>query len=250
MKTTTISAVISVAALAGGLLVSASAPAAVTTAAAPRSDFWSQVIRDDLDRWPSDAPSNSGHTVEEECGEDGWQDASGSLKVSQTGTGSRVTVTIRKAKPDTLFTVWVRLRGDGPDGDLIGPNPMSGGGATALVAGRELDTALLQSPPFEGTTDPGNGFTTDRRGNARWTIDLDYPIVGGAYPFRRAGVEAVQQLADTGSSGPLVRVPAPIVDPRDPAVSGPFLIRIVSHCQDGVAHGLSPAARETWFQYP
>lgn len=248
MQLTTFKSVVSVAALLTGLAATAGTVQA-TRSSDPPSDFWSQVVRAELDRWPSDAPSNSGHTVDEECGEAGAE-ATARMTITQTGSGSRVTMTVRDARPDTLYTVWLRLRGDGPGGDAIGPNPMSGGGATALLPGTELDTALGQSPPFAGTTDPVNGFTTDRRGNARWTIDLDFPVIGGAYPFHRASAEAVQALADAGSSWPLVRVPAAVVDPTDDGIDGPFLIRVVSHCQDGLAHGLSPAARETWFQYP
>lgn len=222
---------------------------AALSMAAP-SDPMTQLIRDEMSRWPSDAASNSGHTVEEECGQSGWQKAKARLKVSQQGTKSRATIIMWQAKPNTLYTVWVRLRGTSPDGVEIGGSPMSGGGATPLLPGHSLDEAIGQSPPLPGTPDPVNGFTTDRRGRATWSVDLDFPLVGGAYPFHRAGDEAVADLIDAGSGWPLARTPTAIFDPRESALSGPFFIRVVSHCQDGLSHGLSPANRETWFQYP
>ncbi len=242
---------IGIAVLAAGLVLALLAPIGPASSnARSQGGAWPEVVRSSLDRWPSDAPSNSGHTVEEECGESGWQKAQGQIKITQTDTRSRVTITIWKAKPNTLYTAWLRLNGTGPGGDTIGGNPMTGGGATALLPSSGLDTALLQSPPLPGTDDPLNGFTTNRDGRATWSTVLDFPVIGGAYPFQAASDEAVQALADAGSTWPLVRIPSPVVDPTDPDITAPFLIRVVSHCQDGLAHGLSPAARETWFQYP
>ena len=62
--------------------------------------------------------------------------------------------------------------------------------------------------------------------------------------------DGVQALIDAGSTWPLVRIPSPVVDPTDPNISGPFMIRVISHCTDQQGHGLSPAVREAWFQYP
>ena len=70
----------------------------------------------------------------------------------------------------------------------------------------------------------------------------DFPVVGGAYPFQEAttsrpGFEGVPKVA--------LAIPTP-----ETSSGTPFLIRVISHCTDQSSHGLSPATREAWFQYP
>ena len=81
-------------------------------------------------------------------------------------------------------------------------------------------------------------------------VALDFPLVGGAYPFQAMSDDAVNLLRGGGSSWPLERKPSPVANPADPNIGGPFMLRVISHCQDGLGHGLSPAQREAWFQYP
>jgi hypothetical protein len=217
------------------------------------------VINSDMPRRPAGSTSGSGDTVEANCPTDpsgnAWQDATADLQVTQVGDTSSVAVKVRGAVPNTVFTVWMRMAGSGPGDETganggIGPNPMNGGGATPLLPGYALDNALHYSPPFAGTSNPTNGFTTDKNGNAFFKIDLDFPVVGGAYPFHRASTQAVQDLRNAGSTWPLARKPAAIVNPADAGIGGPFLLRVISHCTDQQGHGLSPAVREAWFQYP
>ena len=211
-------------------------------------------INGDMTRRAPDSTSGSGHTVEVHCPADpsgnAWQGATATLKIEQHGISSKVRVKVKGAVPNTLFTVWLRMAGIGPGGNAIGPNPVNGGGATPLLPSAALDGALRNSPPFPGTPTPTNGFITDRRGNATFTIDLDFPIFGGVYPFQRASAAAVQELIDAGSSWPLMRIPSPVVNPAEPGISAPFRLRVISHCTDGLGHGLSPATREAWFDYP
>lgn len=193
--------------------------------------------------------SGSGDTILANCGpSSGEQEAE--LEIKQVGESSRVEIEVENARPHTVYTVWLRMKGNGPGGDTIGGSPMTGGGATPLAPGSALDNMLHYSPPFAGSPTPTNGFTTDAGGNAQFSIELDFPVVGGAYPFQLASDTAVQALRDAGSNWPLVRVPAPVVNPTDPNISGPFLMRIVSHCTDQQGHGLSPGTREAWFQFP
>jgi hypothetical protein len=193
--------------------------------------------------------SGSGDTILDNCGpSSGNQTAT--LKVKQRGDSSKVQIEVRDANPNTLYTVWLRMRGYGPGGVTIGGSPMNGAGATPLSPGYALDDLLYDSPPFAGNPNPTNGFTTDANGDADFQTDLDFPVVGGAYPFQKASDEAVQALIDAGNTWPLVRIPSPVVNPEDPNISAPFLIRIVSHCTDQLGHGLSPGIREAWFQYP
>lgn len=212
------------------------------------------VINDNMSRRAPGSSSGSDDTVEANCPADptgnAWQDATAKLRIIQVGEGSSVTLKLRNAVPNTLFTVWLRLRGKGPDGSAIGDSPMTGGGATPLATGTMLDQLLRHSPPFPGTPNPPDGFFTDHRGYAYHLMFLDFPVVGGAYPFHRASDEAVQDLINAGSGWPLERRPSPIVNPADPDIEGSFLLRVVSHCVDQLGHGLSAGKREAWFQYP
>ena len=202
-------------------------------------------------------PSGSGDTILDMCGaSSGKQQAT--LEVTQSGSSSKVEIQVSDARPDTVYTVWVRMKGtaDGTGLDF-GGSSLTGGGATPLAPGSDLPTLMANSPGANptGTTNPVNGFTTDANGDADWSINLDFPVQGGAYPFNAVGA-----------------APVAIVDPTQYGVSAPFLMRVVSHCQDDAAHGLSPSGsnakdsygdiiydangdgkrdgREAWFQYP
>jgi hypothetical protein len=144
----------------------------------------------------------------------------------------------------------MRMTGNGPDGSVIGGSPLTGGGATPFAPGSALDSMLHYTPPFPGSATPTNGFTTDSSGNATFSIGLDFPVVGGAYPFQKASAQAVADWQAAGGNATAERKPSPIVNPADPGISAPFLLRVISHCTDGLGHGLSPAKREAWFQYP
>ena len=96
-----------------------------------------------------------------------------------------------------------------------------------------------------GSTAPlCNSFSTDSSGNGTFKTDVNFPIVGGAYPFQQSGGASARPGHDDHAD-----VPTAIVDPRT-GNGGPFLFRVVSHCTDGANHGLSPATREAFFQYP
>ena len=218
----------------------------------------SQLVDAEMERISPDKKSGSGHTVMEQCAEakknNGWLSATANIKIKQNETNSAVAFQITNAKANTLYTAWLRMAGKGPGNEddkeiKIGPNPMNGGGATALLPSTDLDEAILQSPPFNGTKSPKNGFTTDKNGSANFSVNLDFPLIGGAYPFHRASKISVSKLRDAGSKWPLIRKPAAIVNPAEKEIIAPFMIRIISHCQDGLAHGLSPSKREPWFQW-
>jgi hypothetical protein len=116
----------------------------------------------------------------------------------------------------------------------FGGHPILGTGGTSLSRGDELrDVVIPNSPPNPGTREPSNGFTTDAMGNGALEKALDFPVIGGAYPFNLVGA-----------------APTAIVNPADQGVTSGFLLRIVSHCQDGLAHGWSAGDREAWFDFP
>ncbi|VAW76589.1 hypothetical protein MNBD_GAMMA15-446 [hydrothermal vent metagenome] len=191
--------------------------------------------------------SGSGHNVLDQCGAgvENWNGATASIEIEQKKGRGEVEIEVKGAKPNTVYTVWLRVKGKDASGANFGGSALTGGGATPLAPGSALD-AIIHYSPFAaapgnlGTTNPTNGFTTDANGNAEFEIYLDFPVIRGAYPFNLA-------TAPT-PVGP--GVPVAIVNPTEAGVNAPFLIRIVSHCQDGLAHGLSPANREAWFQYP
>lgn len=222
------------------LLVSATAFASNTLA-----DFTA-----DMTRYPPDDLSNSGHDVRTFCGDgvEGFDSASATIEVYQKGTkNSRVIVKVENAKPNTLYTLWLRVKGNDQEGNSFGSLPITGGGATPLTASSNLDV-LVEQWVGDGTDNPANGFMTNRNGKGRISLNLDFPVEGGAYPFNNISADALALAKEKNESA--LATPTAIVDPRQDGVDGPFYIRMVSHCQDGLAHGLSPADRETWFEYP
>ncbi len=208
----------------------------------------SSVIDDNMSRRGPGSASGSGDTVEANCALDpsgnGWQGATATLEVSQKGDASRVEIEVNGAAPDTLFTVWVRIKGK--NGLNSAGSPLTGGGATPLAPGSALDALNGISPWVDpaGASASINSFTTDASGRGEFKTTLDFPLVRGAYPFQ------MTTTSRPGHEGH-ANVPTAIADPREPGQEGtPFLIRVVSHCTDSASHGLSPATREAWFQYP
>ena len=207
-------------------------------------------IDDDMTRRAAGSTSGSGHTVEAECPIDpsgnGWQGATATLQIKQKGARSSVKIEVDGAVPDTLFTVWVRMKGVA-HGDSFGGSPITNGGATPLSHTDGLAQLVADWVGAGSPTQP-NGFTTDAYGEADVKLDLDFPVVAGAYPFNRMN-DTDLLLAKT--KNPVAQpIPTAIVDPTDSGIGAPFLLRIVSHCQDDLGHGLSPGGREAWFQYP
>jgi len=204
------------------------------------------VIDGAMPRRSPGSASGSLDTVEANCTADpsgnGWQGATATLKVKQKGAGSTVEIEVEDAVPNTVFDVWLRIKGEPGFNDA--GSPLTGGGSTPLAPGTELDALNAISPWVDpaGASSSVNSLTTDVDGNSSFTVDLDFPVVGGAYPFQKASGERPGQEASPN-------VPTAIVDPRT-GNGGPYLIRVVSHCTDQVIHGLSPATREAWFQYP
>lgn len=208
----------------------------------------SKVIDDDMSRRGPGSTSGSGDTVEANCPLDpsgnAWQGATATVEVKQKGSGSKVEIEVEGAVPDTLFTVWLRIKGK--NGLNSAGSPLTGGGATPLAPGTALDDLNAISPWVDpaGAGSSANSFITDASGYGSFEIELDFPVVGGAYPFQATATSRPEHEGHAN-------VPTAIADPR---VAGqgdtPFLFRVVSHCTDGASHGLSPSTREAWFQYP
>ena len=214
-------------------------------------------VNENFERFDPGSPSNSGHTVIKECdgafdGSDyqGQLPASARISSVQLGGNTYLSVTLEHAKPNTLYTVWLRVKGVDREGHSFGGSPLTNGGATPLASGSKLDDLESISPwNSPGSTRLANGILTNAGGWGQLITKLDFPLRGGSYPFNKissASLENIRNLQNPSAKA----VPVAIVNPRDSNVDGPFAIRIVSHCQDGLGHGLSPADRETWFDWP
>jgi hypothetical protein len=200
------------------------------------------IVDAQFSRLPPDTLSGSKHSIEENCGLDArgkvWPNATARLSIQQSGGTSRVEVEIDQARPRTYFTTWLRVKGEG-----YGGSPLTGGGATPLAPQTDLDNLITYSPFGEkkdGSNSLSNGFWTDDDGNAKFSVNLDFPVVGGAYNFGLATLET--------PLGP--GYPVAIINPALPGHSGPFFIRLITHCSDNLGHGLAPGNREAWFQFP
>lgn len=198
-----------------------------------------------FDRFAPTVENRPGYRVDKECGGsyDGsdypdQEPAKARLGTYQSGNKTHVIIDMRHGRPNTLFTIWM----------LVGNNPLTGGGPTPLAAGTKLDE-LTADWLGEGTANPANGFTTDSSGSGFFSAVLDFPLHGGRYPFNKVSASTLEDIK--ASRNPLATgTPAIITDPRDEGVKAPFFLRIVSHCQDDLAHGLAPGGhRETWFDF-
>lgn len=207
-----------------------------------------RVTHDTFERFAPDIPSPTGNTVIDDCqaggieDRDGWLAATADLKLRQVGGHTAVVIKVRDARPDTYYTVWLRLAGTDSNGNVYGTSPLTGGRGTPLVASDDLPAMLATTGEGNGSDDQVNGFRTNGQGHARIRIDVDFPIMGGAYPFHRfPGFDPTDS-----------RLPAenPVIHPSPlPGSQAPFTIRIASHCTDDVGHGLAPGAHENWFDW-
>jgi hypothetical protein len=201
-------------------------------------------INDDMSRRPANSASGSGHTVEGNCGGD-YQNSTAHISVEQDNAGSHVQVQINDGVPNTHYTVWMRVKGGAGFNDA--GSPWTGGGATPLCSGTEFASLNANSPwnnAAGSTAELCNSIMTNSNGDGKLRTVVNFPIVGGAYPFQQAGGASARPGHDDHAD-----VPTAIADPRT-GTGGPFLFRVVSHCTDNANHGLSPATREAFFQYP
>lgn len=181
-------------------------------------------------RLAPDASDPNGHNAKEHCGGD-FQDANAEISIQQEGDASTVQIKVSNARPETLYTTWLRVKGktQGDAGVEYGGSPLTGAGSTPLAPSSAIENlaAITETP---GSTEVANGLWTDANGDGVLVAELDFPILGGAYPFHRYDA----------SLAPLAIVGAPFA---------PFMIRIASHCTDEMGHGLKAGSREPWFDW-
>lgn len=188
----------------------------------------------------------NGNSILANCGAD-HPDARAGMDVRQSFGTTDVTITVADARPDTLFTVWLWLGGTDPQGEAFGGNPVSGKSGAPFAPSTAYEELLAATGPGNGVTEGANVFTTDAQGNAVFTTTLDFPLFGGAYPFHRiTGFDPDDPRLPIADAR---RYPVALVSSGE-SYEAPFLIRIASHCTDGLSHGWLAGPREPWFDYP
>lgn len=227
----------------------------VFTSGASSSGRW-----EELSRWDPDTPSPTGQRVSVECNPAGttdpetWGDARAALLLNERQGTSKLTFRVRNARPDTLYTIWVRLLGEDSNGNPYGGSPLTGIPVTPLVTSDELPEQLAATLPNPGSDTLSNGFRTNRHGHGQLTLRVDFPISSGAYPFQRfPDFDAVADdialtnptnVARLGGEAAAIR-PVAITD----GSQAPATILIASHCVDDTGHGLLPGPHENWFTW-
>ena len=139
------------------------------------------------------------------------------LRIREKNNGkTKVVIRIRKAKPNHIYTVWLKLDG---------VSPISGGGATPLAAPADIANIIANADTQSASAD--NAFYTNSRGHGYLEVWFpDHVFSTGIYKFSD-------------------------VDPNfaDVAIgTSPFTIRVISHCTDDLQHGLSAGTHEPTFQ--
>jgi len=183
-------------------------------------------------------PSGGGGTVLNNCGGEAYDNASASIMVEQEGGESEVKIKLRNARPNTVYTAWIRLKGADSNGGSYGGSPITGKPPTPLSPSTDVAGMIPFTPPNAGSADLSvvtNAIMTDDKGKGELETTLDFPLIRGAYPFNLVGAYP----------------PVAIANPAEDGIGAPFLLRIVSHCLDGVGHGLLTGPdREPWFDWP
>lgn len=193
---------------------------------------------------PSEADSN-GNSIATNCPQD-YPDATASMDVNQGLESTDVTINVAGAQPDTLFTVWVWLKGTDAQGNTFGGNPLSGKSGAPLAPSTAFAELRDATGEGNGVTEGANVFTTDADGNATFSTTLDYPLFGGAYPFHKIeGFEPGDERFPEGAS----LYPVAIVSSAE-SYDAPFMVRIAAHCTDGLSHGWAASVREPYFDFP
>ena len=189
-------------------------------------------LKNAFTRLPAEAEDPNGNTMLANCGGETYDNAAATITLDQRYRSDTVHVSLTNAHPDTLYTLWLRLRGktEGENGVSYGGSPITDAGSTPLAPSSELADLIAASADGAGSADVANGFMTGSDGSGEATITLDFPILGGAYPFHKAD----PTLA-----------PVPIMG----APFAPFMVRLVSHCTDNIGHGVSAGTREPWFDW-
>lgn len=167
------------------------------------------------------------------CGGE-YKTQSARLVMYEYGGQTLIYISVKRSVPNAFLTIWLKH---------AGTSPLTGAGATPLAnpddivalsditpAANLTATAMalgLMGDDGSGGTVAANGFWTDSRGNGTFIALLDYPVTRGAFQYSEFS-NTLNPLASDNM---------------------PFTLRIISHCFDGVAHGLIPGKHEQLFDW-
>lgn len=193
---------------------------------------------------PSTSDSN-GNNILVNCGED-YPNATARMMVNQDSNQTDVDIMVSGARPNTLFTIWLWLKGTDAQGNSFGGNPLSGKSGAPMAPSTAFAELREATGSDNGVTEGANVFTTDANGNATFSTTLDFPLFGGAYPFHK--IEGFDPADDRFSDNARL-YPVALVT-SDASYNAPFMVRIASHCKDGLSHGWAAGEREPWFDFP
>ena len=192
-----------------------------------------QIWTAEFSRIPIAEKMPTGQSVAIECQDEGadypyspydWPEAKASLSIEQTGSQSVVSIEMTGVKPNNYYTMWLRLKGKDTFGNDYGGNPILGIDGTPLIPSSELNEALTFTGAGNAKVGLSNGFWSDENGNAIFMTTLDYPIIGGAFPFQN-----FEGFDPTDERFPIENpraIPVAIV-----TTGAPFTLRVASHCQ-------------------
>lgn len=197
----------------------------------------------------------TGQSIAVDCQDEGadypytpydWPDRKATMTIEQSGATSKVFIEMTGVKPNQHYSMWLRLRGTDAQGNNYGGNPLIGIPGTPLIPSSELDEALTLTGQGNAGTGLSNEFYSDERGNATFSTTLDFPIIGGAYPFQNfENFDAT----DARFTSPFQDTP-PLAIPVAIANTGaPFTLRVASHCEFNKNFGLFPGPHEGWFDW-
>lgn len=205
-----------------------------------------------FDRVPADVAMSTGQSVFNDCqaadanypySPYDWPDAGATLELVQKHGMSMVSIEVHDARPNTYYTVWVRLRGTDAQGNTYGGSPLTGGPGTPLIPSSALADAAAALGEGNGRSQEINGFRTDAEGNGSFSTELDYPIINGVFPFQK--FESFDPTDERYPADEPRAIPVPIGG----GSNAPFTIRVASHCTDDMSHGLVPGPHEGWFDW-
>lgn len=153
------------------------------------------------------------------CGHD-FSRASATMQIKEKNDGTtQVTLQVRGAVPNSIYTMWLRINAPG--------SPLFGGaGATPAAGTGDLQT-IIDNADTESAAG-ANAFYTNAAGNGTLHVTLDFHLSDGVYPFSE-----FDDSVDDGTIG-----------------DTPFTFRVISHCTDGLQHGLNFGPHEATFDYP
>jgi len=219
------------------------------------SIVFTQSISAEFDKVPIDFKMPTGQSVAIECQDEGadypyspydWPEAKATLEITQVGAESTVTIAMTGVKPNNYYTMWLRLLATDALGNTYSGNPILGIPGTPLIPSTELDEALTFTGAGNAKVGLTNGFWSDENGNAIWTSTLDFPIIGGAYPFNNfEGFDPNdERLSSPFKDDAPQAIPVAIAN-----TNAPFTLRVASHCQSNVNYGLFPGPHEGWFDW-